>query len=113
MLYLAPGQLLHVDGQVVGLQPDLGLLLVQLLFGSLQRVDLLAELGHRVRVLLPQGGGRHLVVKPRLLQLPPHLLEVCLPLPVDMKYLWGHMVNMVIDGAEKTSEDQQSSFSRS
>lgn len=69
--HLGPGQLLHTGRQVVGLQLELGFLLLQLLFGSLKGVHLLTELCHCLRVFLSQSCRCGLVVKCRVLEFPP------------------------------------------
>lgn len=51
--YLCLHNDLYVAGQVVDLHLVLTLLLLQLLFDSLQVVDLLSQLGHTVGVFLP------------------------------------------------------------
>lgn len=83
MSHLCSGELLDIGSQVISLHAQLGLLLLQLQFGPLQGVNLLAELRHRIRVLLPQRGGCGLVLKPRLVQLPPQLQEIRLSFPVQ------------------------------
>lgn len=79
----------HVNGQIVDLHLQLALLLLQLLFDPLQVVDLLAQLGHAVRLLLAQCGGRGLVVQRGLLQVAPQFEELGFALLVHLDLSGG------------------------
>ncbi|POI19247.1 hypothetical protein CIB84_017010, partial [Bambusicola thoracicus] len=83
--YLSLDELLHVGADVIQLQLQLALLFLQLLLDALQVVELLAQLSHAVGVLLAQGSGRGLVLQRCLLQVAPQLLELGLPLLVELQ----------------------------
>lgn len=79
----------HVNGQIVDLHLHFALLLLQFLFDPLEVVDLLPQLGHAVRLLLAQCGGRGLVVQRGLLQVPPQFEELGLALLVHLDLSGG------------------------
>ncbi len=95
-LYLRFLSGLHGDAEVFDLRLHALFVLLQLYFKPGEVLQLLAQLCHRVRVLLPQPCRRGLRLERCLVQLPPQLQQFPLPLPVllDLKgrqqtKLWG------------------------
>lgn len=82
--YLAFQDTLHVACHVIDFHLQLTFLFLQLLLHSLDVVDLVAELGHAVRLLLAQRRGDGLVLQRGLLQVSPQPLKLGLALLVEL-----------------------------